>query len=61
MEIEARIKVYETETGDATDKCEIKVRSHWLTSQKRVVLVIGKKQYTVLASDLCKAVERCSD
>lgn len=61
MEIEARIKVYETEAGDATDKCEIKVRSHWMSSQKRVTLVIGKREYTVLASDLRKAVDRCSD
>ncbi len=56
------VDVYEVDGEDAPVGKEIKVgvASHWNRNQL-VVLVIGKKQYTVLGSDLKTAIENAEN
>lgn len=60
IETTCKIKVYELDGTDAFGKdVEIALQSHWYYGD-RVVLAVGEKEYTVIAGDLQKAVQRCT-
>ena len=62
VETESKVKVYEFMGEDIKPGEEVRplvVHTHW-NLERMVVITIGSSEYTVLASDLHLAIERCS-
>lgn len=62
MKVISRIRVYEKDGKELSAGSDesIEVRSHW-NYRDRAVLVIDDKTYTIVASDLKKAIENATN
>ena len=55
------IDIYEEDDEDVATRDKIlRIESHWHMND-RVVLIIGKKRYTLIAQDLKKAIENATN
>jgi hypothetical protein len=60
MEIESKITVYEVDGQENYRQNDLSIKSHWNRDEMVVIKVGCSKSLTVTASELIKAVERCS-
>ena len=60
MDTEVTIDIYEIDGEEVNDKTLV-VKSPWNGKQSKVILKIGKKEYTVAVGELEKAIANCAN